>query len=146
MLEVFSRTRHTTCIPPAVGGSGNPSEPTARGVVCAMEAAIDFLAMGTLEGKAIAMQGAGNVSGFMIRELLARGVARIVASEISKERIAALEDTRPFAKATCRISRMAASGSGKKFSARRELTLSNPPGRIGSCPTPAFTKEVREPT
>ena len=33
MLEVFSRTRHTTCIPPAFGGSGNPSEPTAKGVL-----------------------------------------------------------------------------------------------------------------
>jgi glutamate dehydrogenase/leucine dehydrogenase len=91
MLEVFSRTRHTTCIPPAFGGSGNPSEPTAKGVVCAMEAALDFHALGNLEGKTIAMQGAGNVSGFMIGELLARGVARIVASEISKERIAELE-------------------------------------------------------
>ncbi len=86
MEEVFARTRHTTCIPPELGGSGNPSEPTAKGVVRAMEGALAFLGLGTLEGKAIAMEGAGNVSGFMISELLGRGVARIVASEISPER------------------------------------------------------------
>lgn len=87
MSEVFARTRHTTCIPRELGGSGNPSEPTAKGVVRAMEGALAFLGLGTLEGKTIAMQGAGNVSGFMISELLARGVARIVASEISPARL-----------------------------------------------------------
>ena len=34
MARVFSRTRHTTCIPEDLGGSGNPSVPTARGVIC----------------------------------------------------------------------------------------------------------------
>jgi glutamate dehydrogenase (NAD(P)+) len=87
MAVVFAHTRHTTCIPPALGGSGNPSEPTAQGVVCAMEGALDFLRMGTLKGKTIAMEGAGNVAGFMIDQLLARGVARIVASEISRPRL-----------------------------------------------------------
>jgi glutamate dehydrogenase/leucine dehydrogenase len=87
MAVVFAHTRHTTCIPADLGGSGNPSEPTAKGVVCAMEGALDFVGLGTLEGKTIAMEGAGNVAGFMIDELLARGVARIVASEISRPRV-----------------------------------------------------------
>jgi glutamate dehydrogenase/leucine dehydrogenase len=95
MAQVFSHTRHTTCIPPTRGGSGNPSEPTAKGVVCAMEGALDFLGQGTLEGKRVAMQGAGNVAGFMIRELLARGVASIVASEISESRVAQVRETYP---------------------------------------------------
>jgi leucine dehydrogenase len=98
MAAVFSRTRHTTCIPPAFGGSGNPSEPTAKGVVCAMEGALDFLGLGSLEGKRVVMQGAGNVAGFMIGELLARGVKRIVASEIDAARVkqlrAAISDPR----------------------------------------------------
>ncbi len=93
MRAVFARTRHTTCIPPELGGSGNPSSPTAQGVVCAMEGALDFLGMGTLEGKRIAMQGAGNVAGFMIGFLLERGVSRIVASEISLERVETVRRT-----------------------------------------------------
>jgi len=95
MAEVFTRTRHTTCIPTALGGSGNPSAPTAKGVVAAMEGALDFLGQGTLNGKTIAMQGAGNVSGFMIGELLARGAARIVASEISPDRARAVREMHP---------------------------------------------------
>lgn len=88
MASVFETTRFVTCVPPVVGGSGNPSHPTARGVVCAMEAALDHLKAGSLAGKTIAMQGAGNVAGFMIDELVAKGCARIVATEISAERCA----------------------------------------------------------
>jgi glutamate dehydrogenase/leucine dehydrogenase len=90
MVAVYEATRFVTCVPPAVGGSGNPSQPTAKGVVCAMEAALDHLRLGTLAGKTIAMQGAGNVAGFMIDELVAKGCARIVATEISAERCAEL--------------------------------------------------------
>lgn len=90
MRAVFSTTRHTTCIPPAVGGSGNPSGPTALGVVSAMEAALDVRGLGTLEGKTIAMQGAGNVATFMMKALVERGVASIVASDINEARLADL--------------------------------------------------------
>jgi glutamate dehydrogenase/leucine dehydrogenase len=83
MAQIFATTRFVTCVPPAVGGSGNPSISTAHGVVCAMEGALDFLGRGTLEGKRIAMQGTGNVGTAMIGFLLQRGVSRIVASEIS---------------------------------------------------------------
>ncbi len=87
MEAVFSTTRHTTCIPPVLGGSGNPSGPTALGVVCAMEAALDVRDQGTLAGKRIAMQGAGNVATFMMEALLERGVGSIVASDISESRL-----------------------------------------------------------
>jgi len=103
MAEVFARTRHTTCIPPSLGGSGNPSAPTAKGVVCAMEGALDFLGLGSLAGKTVAMEGAGNVSGFMIEELLTRSVARIVASEISPERAQVVRETHPDARLEVRI-------------------------------------------
>ncbi len=46
MANVFSGTRFTTCIPPEFGGSGNPSAPTARGVISGMEAALEFLGLG----------------------------------------------------------------------------------------------------
>ena len=92
LAAVFETTRFATCVPPAVGGSGNPSPATARGVVCAMEAALDHRGGGTLAGKTVAMQGAGNVATYMIDELLARGVGRVVATELSAERCVMLRD------------------------------------------------------
>ncbi len=90
MATVHQHTRFVTCVPPAIGGSGNPSPATARGVVCAMEGALAHLDLGTLAGKRVAMQGTGNVGAAMIGELLQRGVAAIVASELSPERRAQL--------------------------------------------------------
>lgn len=84
MAIIHETTRFVTCVPAKVGGSGNPSASTARGVVCAMEASLEFANLGTLEGKTIAMQGTGNVGGFMIETLLERGVAKIVASEVNQ--------------------------------------------------------------
>jgi glutamate dehydrogenase/leucine dehydrogenase len=82
MAWIFSQTRHTTCIPESLGGSGNPSDPTAGGVVVAMEAALEHLGLGTLEGKTIAMQGLGNVSTYMLQILLDHGVKQIIGAEI----------------------------------------------------------------
>jgi leucine dehydrogenase len=92
LAAVFETTRFATCVPPAVGGSGNPSPATARGVVCAMEGALDHQGKGNLAGKTVAMQGAGNVATYMIDELLARDVGRVIATEISPERCAMLRD------------------------------------------------------
>ncbi|PRQ04014.1 Glu/Leu/Phe/Val dehydrogenase dimerization domain-containing protein [Enhygromyxa salina] len=86
LAAVFETTRFATCVPPSVGGSGNPSPATAKGVVCAIEAALDHCGRGSIAGKTIAMQGAGNVATYMIEELLARGVGRVIAAEISAER------------------------------------------------------------
>jgi glutamate dehydrogenase/leucine dehydrogenase len=91
--EVFRFTRFVTCIAPEFGGSGNPSPMTAAGVIRAMEAALDFLAMGTIAGKTIALQGTGNVGSEMIPLLLERGVRRIVAADVSAARRSALLDT-----------------------------------------------------
>jgi len=88
MAAVFETTRFVTCVAPEVGGSGNPSAATAKGVVCAMEGALDHLGRGDLRGKTVAMQGAGNVAGFMIDELVQRGCARVIATEISEGRCA----------------------------------------------------------
>jgi glutamate dehydrogenase/leucine dehydrogenase len=90
MAEVFRRTRFATCVPPDLGGSGNPSRATARGVICAMEAALDHLEMGPLAGKAIALQGAGQVGSALIELLLEKAVGEIVASEVGTERVRAL--------------------------------------------------------
>lgn len=90
MAAVFHSTRFATCIPPAVGGSGNPSVVTARGVVVAMEAALDHLGLGALAGKRVAIEGLGNVGGPMAGFLLEHGVAAIVAADIAPERVEAV--------------------------------------------------------
>jgi glutamate dehydrogenase/leucine dehydrogenase len=90
MAEIFKTTRFTTCIPEAAGGSGNPSPATALGVVCAMEAAVDHLGLGSLSGKQIVLQGAGNVGSSMIADLLERGVASVRVADVSREQVDAV--------------------------------------------------------
>jgi len=84
MANIFSKTRFTTCIPFEVGGSGNPSVPTARGVVAGMEAALEFEGK-TLEGATIAIQGVGNVGRPLIQYLFDNNVIKIVAWDIFPE-------------------------------------------------------------
>jgi glutamate dehydrogenase/leucine dehydrogenase len=86
MTAVFSRTRFTTCIPPVLGGSGNPSVPTARGVVRGMEAALIHLGLGSLAGKTVAIQGLGNVGEPLAGMLKDSGAARVVGSDIDPAR------------------------------------------------------------
>jgi glutamate dehydrogenase/leucine dehydrogenase len=90
MAEIARHTRFATCVPPHMGGSGNPSAMTALGVVEAMEAALDHCGMGSLAGKRIAMQGAGHVGTSMLERLFEKGVASVVASELSAERCASI--------------------------------------------------------
>jgi glutamate dehydrogenase/leucine dehydrogenase len=84
MANIFSRTRFTTCIPFEVGGSGNPSVPTARGVVSGMEAALEYEGR-KLEGTTIAVQGIGNVGHPLIEFLFDKNVKRIFAWDIFPE-------------------------------------------------------------
>ena len=95
MAHVYSTTRHTTCIPPEYGGSGNPSQPTAKGVVVAMEAALAHLGLGDLSGKTIAVQGLGYVSRFMIEELFKRDVKQIVGVDIDPQAVALAHEATP---------------------------------------------------
>ncbi len=83
MANVFMRTRFTTCIPARLGGSGNPSVPTARGVISGMEAALDFIGDGKLEGKTIAVQGMGHVAGPLIQYLFENNVRKVIACDIN---------------------------------------------------------------
>ena len=92
MAIVAPATRFATCVPPSVGGSGDPSVATAAGVLCGMRAALDASGMGGLEGKRIAMQGAGQVGSAMIGQLLEAGVANIRVGEVSGVRREAVLD------------------------------------------------------
>jgi glutamate dehydrogenase/leucine dehydrogenase len=102
MAAIFRTSRFVTCVPVTVGGSGNPSPATAKGVVCAMEAALDHLAAeggpsdgaaggSSLAGKRVAIQGIGNVGSYMVDELLARRVAHVVATDVAHDACEALE-------------------------------------------------------
>lgn len=91
MAEVFRTTRFVTCVPREVGGSGNPSRATARGVVCALAATLDFLGLGGIEGKTIAMQGVGNVGRAMLSELFEREARLVKATDIDERRVAEVE-------------------------------------------------------
>ncbi|MEM1031707.1 MAG: Glu/Leu/Phe/Val dehydrogenase dimerization domain-containing protein [Myxococcota bacterium] len=82
MAAVFRTTRFTTCIPESFGGSGNPSVPTAHGVVCGMEAALAHLERGDLRGKVVAVQGLGHVGEPLVARLHALGVARVIGSDV----------------------------------------------------------------
>jgi glutamate dehydrogenase/leucine dehydrogenase len=99
MASIFSKTRFITCIPPWLGGSGNPSAPTAQGVVAGMEAALDFHGMGSLEGKTVAVQGMGHVAEPLMRFLFDKGVKSIVATDIDAELVEQLREqfvNKPF--------------------------------------------------
>jgi glutamate dehydrogenase/leucine dehydrogenase len=87
MANVFATTRFTTCIPQRLGGSGNPSVPTARGVVAGMEAGLSFLGLGTLEGKTVAVQGLGNVGRPLIRFLFEKNVERVIGDDINPDHV-----------------------------------------------------------
>ena len=87
MANIFSNTRFTTCIPQNLGGSGNPSIPTARGVVAGMKAALKFYSGTTLKGKTVAVQGIGNVGRPLIKFLFQEKVKKIIACDIYSENI-----------------------------------------------------------
>ena len=88
MANIFSETRFTTCIPYEFGGSGNPSVPTARGVVAGMRAALKFMNNESLKGKTIGIQGTGNVGRPLIKFLFEEKVKKIVACDINPDNVA----------------------------------------------------------
>ncbi|GET52145.1 Glu/Leu/Phe/Val dehydrogenase [Rhizophagus irregularis DAOM 181602=DAOM 197198] len=91
MSAIFSKTRFTTCIPPGFGGSGNPSSPTARGVVRALEAAFSHIGRKSLEGATIAVQGVGHVGSNFIQFLLEKRVKRIIACDVDPQKLQVAE-------------------------------------------------------
>lgn len=93
MAHIFSKTRFITCIPPELGGSGNPSVPTATGVLRGMEAALAFADGGTIAGRTVAVQGMGNVGWPLIRMLIEKGARRVFACDISAARVQRAKET-----------------------------------------------------
>ena len=103
MANVFSGTRFTTCIPPELGGSGNPSLPTARGIISGMEAALEFLGMGTLEGKKVAIQGLGHVGEPLIQFLFDKNVKKILGTDINPNNVNSVKSKFTGKNLDCRL-------------------------------------------
>ena len=95
MAQIFRKTRFTTCIPAELGGSGNPSLPTARGVVAGMIAALEHLDGRGLEGRRVAVQGVGHVGGPLLGLLLEQGVDSIVACDVDAPLVAQVDASTP---------------------------------------------------
>lgn len=91
MAAIAERTEHVAGLPESVGGCGDPSPHTARGVFLAIRAALTREGR-SIEGACVAVQGVGAVGGALVGELLAAG-ARVVATDADPKRLAALPET-----------------------------------------------------
>jgi leucine dehydrogenase len=93
LVEVAGATRWVTGLPRAMGGSGDPSPMTARGVVAAMRAVAshrwgdDDLAV-----RSVAVQGVGKV-GSGVAALLAQAGATVTVSDVDRDRAHAVAET-----------------------------------------------------
>lgn len=90
MEWIYSETKYVTGIPKALGGSGNPSPVTAYGVYMGVKAcAKKAYGSDSLEGKTIALQGAGNVASYFARHAAKEG-AKLFISDIYVDKAKAL--------------------------------------------------------
>jgi len=92
MEYVRMETKYVTGIPPALGGSGDPSPVTALGVYVGMKAcAKEVFGSDSLTGKKIAVQGAGHVGQYVCEHLSKEG-AKIYISDIYEQKVKAVVD------------------------------------------------------
>lgn len=90
MEWVYSETKYVTGIPKSMGGSGNPSPVTAYGVYMGVKAcAKQAYGSDSLEGKSIALQGAGNVASTFARYAAKEG-AKLFITDIYEDKGKAL--------------------------------------------------------
>ncbi len=88
MEYVHMETKHVTGIPPALGGSGDPSPVTAFGVYMGMKAAAqERWGSDSLSGKKVVVQGVGNVGSHLVDHLMKEG-AKVSICDIYDDRIA----------------------------------------------------------
>jgi len=84
---IHEETNYVTGISPAFGSSGNPSPVTAYGVYLGMKAAAkEAFGSDSLEGRAISVQGLGNVA-YKLCEYLHNEGAKLVVTDINQAAI-----------------------------------------------------------
>lgn len=92
MEWIYSETKFVTGIPKELGGSGNPSPVTAYGVYMGVKAcAKKAYGNDSLDGKKIALQGAGNVASHFARHASKEG-AKLYICDIYEEKAKALAE------------------------------------------------------
>ena len=91
MEQIFSQTRYTTCIPQKYGGSGNPGILTAKGIIVAMEAAVEYKTGKSLKDVSISLHGFGNVGQNMVRYVLKNydkyPIKRIYGTDLNRNNV-----------------------------------------------------------
>lgn len=86
MEWIYSETKYVTGIPESMGGSGNPSPVTAYGVYMGVKAAAKkAYGSDSLEGKRIALQGAGHVASYFAKHAASEG-AKIYLTDIFEDK------------------------------------------------------------
>ncbi len=96
MEQVLMETKHVTGIPPALGGSGDPSPVTAYGVYMGMKAsAKEVWGNDSLAGKKIMVQGIGHVGSVLV-DLLVKEEAKVYITDIFEDRVAEVKKKHPI--------------------------------------------------
>lgn len=92
MNEILAVNRFITCVASDLGGSGNPSPHTARGVFSAIQVASKFLGWESgLRGVSVSVQGAGNVGLPLIRALHGAG-ARLSVTDADPQALKRVQE------------------------------------------------------
>ena len=87
MEYIRMETKYVTGIPESIGGSGDPSPVTARGVFMGIKASVkELFGNDTLAGKSIVVQGIGHVGENLVG-LLRHENAKVYISDINEERL-----------------------------------------------------------
>lgn len=100
MAVIHANNRFCTCLPVEIGGSSNPSAYTALGVFRGLLAAVHFVdekndpTNTDLKGKHIIVQGAGNVGGRLINQLMECG-AKVTVFDLDTDTKTALKAKYP---------------------------------------------------
>jgi len=87
MEYIRMETQYVTGVPESIGGSGDPSPVTARGVFIGIKACIkELYGSDSLAGKSVAVQGIGHVGESLV-QLLREENAKVYISDINEERL-----------------------------------------------------------
>lgn len=87
MEYIHMETDHVTGLPEYLGGSGDPSPVTAYGVYMGIKASAKYLwGNDSLNGKTVAVQGAGHVGQYLIGHLVKEG-AKVLVADIFEDRL-----------------------------------------------------------
>ena len=87
MEYIRMETEHVTGVPESLGGSGDPSPVTAKGVFMGIKAAVkEVYGTDSLAGRTVAVQGIGNVGENLVA-LLREENSKVYISDINEERL-----------------------------------------------------------